>query len=483
MDVVLNWLWQGALVAAIASVVLRVIPQWRTHLRHRVVWAGCLGVLALPAVPYVVAVASSTAVADASALRSPVLSIPIRWWTSTELVLGLWIIWSGVHAVQLATAATALRRAKEQGHECPTGLESRLHHWTCLKLTGRRTRLMLSTQVRSAAVLGGGSPVIALAPALLESVTDEDLDRVVIHEWAHVQRRDDVGKLVQQLIRVIAGWHPAIWWFEQQLDLEREAACDEMAVAITGSAKAYAACLTTLAALRLRPVRPLAGLAAVSPSGLRDRIVRILAARPVGDTQSARAVTVGAGVAFFALTVVVGNTPAVRSAVGSLGLPNVARPPGAPAIATSALPKSVPIVQESFSSLAPPHRARAADEGMKIASGGNQHPAVIAVAASWIVEPPVMVEVTAPSPAIELSPGSLTSSSDEAPPSEAPAGLLIEAHSVVLAGDTQPGVARERAPWAAAVDAGLAVGRGSRNAGVAAAGFFTRFSKNIADSF
>jgi hypothetical protein len=38
-------------------------------------------------------------------------------------------------------------------------------------------------------------------------------------------------------------------------------------------------------------------------------------------------------------------------------------------------------------------------------------------------------------------------------------------------------------PWTAAANAGRAVGQGSKNAGVATAGFFTRVSKRIAGSF
>jgi hypothetical protein len=40
-----------------------------------------------------------------------------------------------------------------------------------------------------------------------------------------------------------------------------------------------------------------------------------------------------------------------------------------------------------------------------------------------------------------------------------------------------------RAPSRAAADAGVAIGRHYRDAGVAAAGFFSRFGKKIAGSF
>ena len=32
-------------------------------------------------------------------------------------------------------------------------------------------------------------------------------------------------------MRALAGWHPAVWWLERQLRIEREVACDEIAVA------------------------------------------------------------------------------------------------------------------------------------------------------------------------------------------------------------------------------------------------------------
>jgi hypothetical protein len=39
-----------------------------------------------------------------------------------------------------------------------------------------------------------------------------------------------------------------------------------------------------------------------------------------------------------------------------------------------------------------------------------------------------------------------------------------------------------RAPWVAAADAGTAIGQGSKTAGVATAGFFSRFARRVAGS-
>jgi len=48
---------------------------------------------------------------------------------------------------------------------------------------------------------------------------------------------------------------------------------------------------------------------------------------------------------------------------------------------------------------------------------------------------------------------------------------------------TPPADTGSAPPWMAAANAGRAVGQGSRNAGVATAGFFTRLGKRIAGSF
>jgi len=112
--------------------------------------------------------------------------------------------------------------------------ELRMHRWTEMRTKGRPVQMVISDRVRSAAVLIGAPPTIALAPALLKHLDDDHLDCVAIHEWAHVQRRDDIGLLVQMLVQVVAGWHPAVWWLDRQLSIEREVACDEIAIGVTG---------------------------------------------------------------------------------------------------------------------------------------------------------------------------------------------------------------------------------------------------------
>ena len=125
-------------------------------------------------------------------------------------------------------------------------------------------------------MLGLTSPSIAVAPVALGALSDEELDQIVVHEWAHVHRRDDIARLVQRMIVAFAGLHPAVWWIDRQLHLERETACDDWAVNATGSARALAVCLTKLASLPGRPSDTVLVPAALASSELTTRVVRLL---------------------------------------------------------------------------------------------------------------------------------------------------------------------------------------------------------------
>jgi beta-lactamase regulating signal transducer with metallopeptidase domain len=473
VDVLFNWLVQGILVAIAAGAGLQVIPASPARARYGFIWAAYLLVLALPALVSIAAI-DVPAVELASIPADPVLTMPAAWWTSPAVVTGLLIVWSGFQGVQLAVGAVALRRSKRQGRPCPGDVLARLPHWSHVSATGRPIRVVLSNHVRFAAVLGCGSPVVALAPGLIEQLSAADLDRVLIHEWAHVQRRDDVTQCLQRIVRAIVGWHPAAWWLERQLEFEREAACDEIAVAVTGSTKQYAACLAMLAGLKQPPVRSLPALAAVSPSGLRRRFVRILALPSVGAARPRRVATVYATVALAALSLAVANVRAVAVRTLTI-LPTAARPAFAEEAAIGASMTSVSDARPAphASSIAPPpvrtRRARSGDRtappnGAEMRTIAEQQaptvPSTPLGATEWLVGAPISTPTaTLKQTVVGLDSASPASDTPRRPSENAPV------------------------PWTMAADAGVAIGRSSQNTGVRTAGFFTRFGKRIARSF
>lgn len=469
MDVVLNWFTQGVIVAIVTAALLRLIPQSRAQARHGVLWTAYLLVLVLPIVPIVLTIVSGGDTVDlAPAVAGPVMTIPAAWWTSSGAATGLWMIWFYVQAVLLAVSVISIRNARRSGRECPASALARLPNWSRVSVTGRRTRVILSGEVRAAAVLGCGTPVIAVAPTLIDQLNDTDLDRVLVHEWAHVQRRDDFAQLAQRIAGTVIGWHPAAWWIERQLEFEREAACDEVAVSVTGSAKGYATCLAMLATRPESRLRSFAALGA-SSSRLRERVVRILAAPRDAVGRPWRAWTIGAGGGLLACTLLVANLQLVESAVTSAVAASLPR--------TESIGTALAVVSRPANRIETGPRPPAA---RRQGSRASQSPAATTQESSARVEEEEEESSESLTPAAELAPSPLQASA-----------LPLDLSAPALVVFPEPRVAEEsRAPWTRAVDVGaevgrasVEVGRASRDAGVATAGLFSRFGKSLAGAF
>jgi beta-lactamase regulating signal transducer with metallopeptidase domain len=478
MDFIVNWLVQGCVVALTTSGVLRLLQSARAPARYLVSWAGLSAVLALPLVPVISSfIGRVPGAAVAGPVPTPLVSVPHAPLYGA-LIIGAWAVWLCVFAVRLATEMRAVRRTRQRCRSFPATVERRLDHWSRLRHNGRPTELVVCDRIQTAAVIGCGSPVIAIAPALIEDLTADELDRVVIHEWAHVQRRDDIANVVQLTARVLAGWHPAVWWLDRRLQAERETACDEMAVALTGSSKAYAACLVKLAGLRCAWHETVPALGVLSSRGLATRVQRIVASKHYASPGWSRnAVIAGigllVGVAFaigslrFVEAVVVSSELDTSRTVAQLNTTQIAR----------GVPESIVQIPVSTKLSSGPR------EAWKPRRRSGRSPLQAVAAASGT---PVAT------PAIDVSPDSGRTPATAAIAMEAPATdsqpveTLVDAalpDAPIPAGSLPVPKIQGVTPWAAAATAGISLGERSKNGGIAAAQLFSRFGKRIADSF
>ena len=137
----------------------------------------------------------------------------------------------------------------------------------------RGTRICVSDQVRVPTAVGFFKPLIVIPRWALEELSGEELNAVLIHELEHLRRRDDWTNLAQKLLRALLFFHPAVWWIDRKLALEREIACDDAVLAKTRDRRAYAACLVTVAEKSL--VRRGLALAQAAVSRVQQTTLRV----------------------------------------------------------------------------------------------------------------------------------------------------------------------------------------------------------------
>jgi beta-lactamase regulating signal transducer with metallopeptidase domain len=256
---------QGTAIVAAVALALRLRPAASASTRA-FVWAVTL--LAVPAVGVLLGVGVDlrTYVPTWTASLAPVVD-PVRasltvaggivdppaaasrthaGATATSLLVWLWVTAAMLKVGHLCVGLATLRRWRARCRPLDPALWHRLPAWTSLRDSGRRAHVVMSPDVRSPCVLGLWRPRIALPPSAL-TMPAEALDAVLVHEYAHVQRRDDLAQFAQHVIAAICVLHPGVWWADRMLTLEREAACDDWVVLLASPTRTYASCLLTLA--------------------------------------------------------------------------------------------------------------------------------------------------------------------------------------------------------------------------------------------
>jgi len=235
----LNGVPEGIAIAALAWILLRIFVQKNSSTRFAIWLSALIAILTLPLLHGLWA-SSALPAADA-----PLLNVSSSW---AKDLLAIWVAISALALVRVGLGVRNLRKLRRDSQPIDTAalapeLQQTLHSFRGL----RKVEVALSSRVSVPAVIGFFRPVILLPTWALQELPSEQLNSILLHELAHLRRWDDWTNLGQKLARALFFFHPAIWWIDHQLSLEREMACDEFVLSSTSNPRAYAECLVSLA--------------------------------------------------------------------------------------------------------------------------------------------------------------------------------------------------------------------------------------------
>jgi TonB family protein len=167
--------------------------------------------------------------------------------------------------------------------------------------------LVLSEEGTEPGVWRTRRPVLVLPRSVAAQLDEEELETVLLHELAHVERRDNLWGNFQTALECVFWFNPVVWLVGRRMLAERERACDERVLEAGGAAGAYAAGI--LKVVRFCSGWRVAGVSgAASGSNLRRRIEMIMRGENRGSRGRAwhRALAAGAGAAALLLTACAG---------------------------------------------------------------------------------------------------------------------------------------------------------------------------------
>jgi len=124
-------------------------------------------------------------------------------------------------------------------------------------------------------VCGLWQPRLVLPSRLMASLDRPARRQVVLHELAHIKRRDLAWGWPVEIARIVYFFHPLVYWVAYQVRLERELACDQLAMARSGHPPAdYAQTLVQVVTHASEPeIKPRPAVAAALTGSVGQRPV------------------------------------------------------------------------------------------------------------------------------------------------------------------------------------------------------------------
>ena len=189
-----------------------------------------------------------TSLAEVTAVAEPTSRDFGAWIGShSTFLVAIWALGATIFLTRLLVGATFISYLRHfEQVSISANLEAKVQT-ICKKLgIHQRIDVKASTAISGPLTLGHLKPLILLPAAMLAQVSPQHLEAFLVHELAHIKRKDYLINILVSVVETLFYFHPAVWWISGKIEVERESCCDKIAVALTGNKLEYAKALINL---------------------------------------------------------------------------------------------------------------------------------------------------------------------------------------------------------------------------------------------
>ncbi|AWG26474.1 M56 family metallopeptidase [Flavobacterium kingsejongi] len=244
-------IWQGLILAILAGAVILATKKTTAALRYNLLSAlfvlffvgvghtfyteyqagdtinTTISTIAIAEHPEIVTHSIATAI-PASAKISNYLT------NHSDIIVLLWFIIFCIKSFSMMTNLRYIYRVRNyRNHPVPELWNNRINEFCAVLGIRQPVQLLESQLVKVPSVTGFFKPIILIPIGLLTQLPQDQLEAILLHELAHIKRKDYAMNLLQSFAEVIFFFNPGVLWLSSLLKEERENCCDDMAVAIT----------------------------------------------------------------------------------------------------------------------------------------------------------------------------------------------------------------------------------------------------------
>src|SRR6185503_6590378 len=261
-NTLLHSLWQGVILAVIAGLIVIFTKKASAAMRYNLLTAALLLFTVGTVVTFVAQLqaqavvapihlqlysdASSpvsvnpTVIAAAPAEQAAAISLTQRvtgyFNTHYNLIVIIWFLIICAKSIQMGVGVYGVYHLK-RSKLSPAGTfwTERLAQLTEALRIKQAVRLVESSLAKVPMVVGHLKPVILVPVGLINALSAAEVEAILLHELAHIRRRDYLINFLQSFMEIIFFFNPAVLWLSQLIRAERENCCDDIAVAQMGN--------------------------------------------------------------------------------------------------------------------------------------------------------------------------------------------------------------------------------------------------------
>jgi len=252
-------LWQGFLFAIVAGIIVMATKRSSAALRYNLLttlfflfllvagytfireWKPGIGMQGSFARSYATGnielkdlVSSTDDISSPSAIRN-YLTVFVNYFNEhASLVVMVWFIFFCARFVKLLANVGYMQRIRHyRTFSADPIWEEELKKLASRLQINKPIQLLLSGLVKVPMVAGFFKPVILFPLSMFSQLSPEQVEAVLLHELAHIRRRDYLVNLLQHSVEIIFFFNPGVLWISSLIREERENCCDDLAIGLT----------------------------------------------------------------------------------------------------------------------------------------------------------------------------------------------------------------------------------------------------------
>ncbi|MXV15442.1 M56 family metallopeptidase [Hufsiella ginkgonis] len=263
-------LWQGALLASLAGMVLGLTRRSSAAFRYNILVTLFAAFVTATVFTFCAEIAKGTAgekdalmLPAAGSGSQPGVLLPDQTFinlivnyisTHTSWLMLSWFSLFLYHLFKIAIGFRYVYSVRSAGtNRVAANWETRLPLLKQRLGVQKNVTLLESIRVSVPVTIGYIKPVILIPVGLLAQLPPGQAETILLHELAHIRRGDYLVNVVQRVVETVFFFNPALLWLSSLIRQEREACCDDLVINHTPHKKLYIEALIAFQEYALTP--------------------------------------------------------------------------------------------------------------------------------------------------------------------------------------------------------------------------------------